>query len=386
MFKHLGRTVVLLGVVSFLNDLSSDMILGVLPLFIASLGGAGISVGIIGGVEDSLKSLLSVFAGHLSDRSRARKPLVMAGYAVSAVFKIMLPLAGAWCHVLALKIGERVGKGIRQAPRDAMIAEAAPRERRGLGFGFHRAMDTAGALLGSLLALGMFWLLDLDLRVIILAGGLLAFCSLVPLAAVRETARTPLKSSLRISLKGLPASYVANLSFVALFALSKFSYMFFLLRVSHAYADRLAYGVPLLMYVVHNAAYTLSSLPAGWLSDRWGRRPLLVGGYLLFALVCLGFLFADSFWMFLLLFVLYGLTHGLIEGNQRAFAADLSSQDRKGTAMGVFHMATGLAGFAGSVVAGVLWQTVAPSAAFLYGMVLSTAAAAGLLLCARPAR
>jgi len=371
---------VLLGVVSLLNDLSSDMILAVLPMFIASIGGAGVAVGLVGGIESSMKSLLSVFAGHLSDGARRRKPIVAAGYGISAVFKMLLPLATIWPHVLVLKIGERFGKGIRQAPRDAMIAEALPVGRRGLGFGFHRAMDTAGALLGSLVGLGLFWFMGLELRAIMIVGGVLAFLSLAPLAAVREQPREPLRTGLGISVKGLSRAYYVNVALVSLFALSRLSYMLFLLRVHDAYSDRLAVGVPLAMYVVYNATPTLFSVPAGWLSDRLGRRPVLIMGYVLFTLVCAGFVWASCFWAWAVLFALYGLTHALTEGNQRALAADLCGQERKGTAMGVFHAATGISGLAGSIIGGVLWTTISPSAAFVYGAALSAAAAAGFLL------
>ncbi len=382
---RITRNVLLLGLTSLINDLSAELIMAVLPAFITRLGGGGLGVGLIGGVEESTKSLLSIFAGHWSDRFPRRRPLVAGGYLISSLARLGLYLMGTWAGVLGLRLVDRVGKGLRTAPRDAIIADSAPRERRGLSFGFHRMMDSAGALLGSLLAYLLYRFLEFDLRGIILLGGLLGALALLPLLGVRERrrlgpepeleaelgvgGRMAPRWSLLLGLRGLSRAFTLNLIAMMLFASANLSYMFFWLKASAAFpaAERVAIEVPLLMYTLFNLVYTLFSTPAGALSDRLGRRRVLLWGYLLFAGVALGFALSSSMGAFVGLFVLYGLTLALIEGNQRAFVADLAAAEERGLALGTFHMGVGLATLAGNLIAGALWRWVSPEAALLYG-------------------
>lgn len=369
----LTRNVLLLGLTSLINDVSAELIMAVLPAFIVRLGGGGLGVGLIGGVEESTKSLLSIFAGHWSDRFPRRRPLVAGGYLIASLSRVGLYLVGSWAGVLGLRLLDRVGKGLRTAPRDAIIADSAPQERRGLSFGFHRMMDSAGALLGSLLAYLLYRFLEFDLRGIILLGGLSGALALLPLLGVRERVRPrpgalP-RRSLLLGVRGLSGAFILNLSAMMLFALANLSYMFFWLKASAAFptTERLAIEAPLLMYALFNLVYTLFSTPAGALSDRLGRRRVLLGGYLLFAGVALGFALSGSMGAFVTLFGLYGLTLALIEGNQRAFAADLAAAEERGLALGAFHMGVGLATLVGNLIAGALWKGISPEAALLYG-------------------
>lgn len=378
--QGVSKTVLLLSIVSLLNDLGSEMIMAVLPLFIAALGGGGLSIGLIGGIEESIKSILSAFTGRWSDHAARRKPFVFFGYLVSSLSKLVLPFSGTWADVLGLRFLDRAGKGLRTAPRDAMIADSVDFKNRGLSFGFHRAMDTAGALLGSLAAFLFFWVFALELKLIILFGGVLALISLLPLFFVREPVRMPPTPAFITGLRQLPKTFKLSLVAMTIFALANFSYMFFLLKVSTAFTGKLMTGMPLAMYIIFNVTYTLLLIPFGILSDKIGRRNVLMMGYLLFGLTCLGFAFSNATWGFGLLFVLYGASHALIEGNQRAFASDLANPEERGTALGVFHFSIGLAALSGSVLAGFLWQFFVPEATFFYGSALAFLGALALHL------
>jgi len=377
---QISRTVFLLGIVSLLNDLAGELIMAVLPVFLISLpGSGGWVVGLIGGLEDATKSLLSLVFGNLADRLGRKKPLVFLGYLIPSAFRIALAFSTHWAMALVFRVLDRVGKGMRTAPRDALIADAVTASTRGANFGFHRAMDTAGALLGSLLAFVFFWWLQLPLTGIILVGGLISLASLIPLSFVPDTVSAAQRKTLLDGLRELPKKFYLNLVGMTLFALANFSYMFFLLKVNAAYTDKLAVGLPIAMYVLYNFTYTFLALPVGVLSDKIGRRAVLLMGYLLFGVASLGFAFAERLTLFVPLFALYGVAYAFIESNQRAFAADLAPAERRGTALGLFHMCIGFGSLLGSSLAGVLWG-VDPRLAFFYGAVLSGVSVALLAL------
>ncbi|MFQ6014498.1 MAG: MFS transporter [Anaerolineae bacterium] len=369
--KYLGRlerNIFVLGWVSFFTDASTEMIYPLLPLFLSNVLGAPTTViGLIEGVAESTASLLKVFSGWFSDRIGRRKELVLAGYGLSNVVKPMLSLATTWPHVFLIRFTDRLGKGVRTSPRDAIIADSAPAAVRGSSFGFHRAMDTAGAAAGPLTAFLLLPLLQGNYRH-------LFFLSLIPGAIavalvailVREKGpRDRIAAELpRLSLKPFNRQFKLFLLAVLFFTLGNSSDAFLILRAQNAGVT--AALIPLL-WLLFNMVYSLSSWPAGILSDRVGRRALIVSGYLIFALVYLGFALVQSAWQVWGLFVLYGLYYGATEGVQRAYAADLVPAHLRGTAYGIYHTATGLALFPASFVAGVLWQTVGVFAPFVYG-------------------
>ncbi|MFN4218270.1 MAG: MFS transporter [Candidatus Bipolaricaulia bacterium] len=370
---QISRTVFLLGLVSLLNDLAGELIMAVLPVFLVGLGSGGWAVGLIGGLEDATKSLLSLFFGNLADRLGRKKPLVFLGYLIPSVFRIALPFSTHWAMALVFRVLDRVGKGMRTAPRDALIADAVTAATRGANFGFHRAMDTGGALLGSALAFVFFWWLGLPVPGIILVGGLISLASLIPLSFVAESVSAAQHRKLFDGLRDLPRAFYLSLAGMALFALANFSYMFFLLKVNAAYAaytDKLAVGLPIAMYVLYNFTYTAFAAPVGMLSDRIGRRTVLLMGYLLFGVTSFGFAFAQGLELFVPLFALYGVAYAFIESNQRAFVADLAPPQRRGTALGLFHMCIGFGSLLGSFMAGVLWG-ISPALTFFYGAALS---------------
>ncbi|MCR4404812.1 MAG: MFS transporter [Candidatus Acetothermia bacterium] len=382
---RVSRNVLLLGLTSLIQDVSSELIQAVLPGFIAALGGGGLGVGLIGGLEESAKSLLSIFSGHWSDRFGRRKPLVAAGYALANLAKLGQAFVGGWGQLLGLRLLDRVGKGLRTAPRDALIADSAAKAVRGLNFGLHRAMDSLGAVLGTISAYLLYHYLALDLRQIILLGGLIGLGALLPLIGVRERPGTPRLRSLLLGLRGLSPAFWLNLSAMMLFAMANLSYMFFWLKASQTFPERLSIELPILMYALFNLSYTALSLPAGAIGDRLGRRAVLLGGYLLFIPIASGFIFAASLGAFIPLFLALGAVYALVEGNQRALAADLAAREGRGLALGVFHMGIGLAALLGGAIAGAIWEFASPAAAFTYGSAVALAAAL-LVACSGRAR
>ncbi len=363
--------ILLLGVVSLITDFSSEMILPLLPLFIASFGGGGVVVGLAGGLGDSLSSVLKVVSGRLSDVFGRRKRFVLLGYLVSSVAKLFFPLAQSGYDVVVIRFFERTGKGVRAAPRDALVAAYSTEKTRGKSFGIHRAMDTTGAVLGSGLAFALIWFLGFDMRTILLIAAILAFAALVPLYFVDDVRTEPMGRQALLTLTGLSPQLKKLILATTLFALANFSYMFFVLRASTFFSGRLAIAAPVFLYIVFNIVYAFTSVPAGSLSDRIGRKRGLLLGYGLFFLTCVGFALVGSPWLLVPFFALYGLSYGFIEPIERAFVADLAEKDLRGTALGAFHSAVGLATLPASLVAGVLWDCVSYSATFFWGAAVS---------------
>ncbi|KAA0000091.1 MAG: MFS transporter [Thermoplasmata archaeon] len=373
--KKISANVLLLGVVSFLNDLSSEMIMPILPMFITALGGSAIIVGLIGGLRDSISSILKVFSGYWSDRIGKRKVFVSCGYLLSGVFKLFLAFSKIWQHILISASLERIGKGLRTAPRDAIIADSMP-EERGKGFGIHRALDTSGAILGSIIAFLLFWLFGFSFNTIIFSAATLVFLSLIPLYFVKEKKRKPQDINFKIGLKNLPYHLKLFILISSLFALANFSYMFFILRAQEVFTDKLS--MPILLYVLFNIFYALFAIPFGKLSDKIGRKKVIGFGYLLFSLTSLGFAFFNSLMAFIILFALYGIVYAIVDGNQRAYVSDLSPERLRATALGTFHTVIGLASLPSSLIAGFLWQ-INPSATFIYGAAISIFSAISII-------
>jgi MFS family permease len=259
---QISRTVFLLGIVSLLNDLAAELIMAVLPLFLVALGSGGWVVGLIGGLEDATKSLLSLVFGNIADRVGRKKPLVFLGYLIPSIFRIALAFSTHWAMALVFRVLDRVGKGMRTAPRDALIADAVTEATRGANFGFHRAMDTAGALLGSSLAFVFSWWLHLPLTGIILVGGLISLASLIPLSFVSETASAAVRKKLFDGFRELPKTFYLHVVGMTIFALANFSYMFFLLKVNAAYTDKLAVACPSLC--MRSTISRMRSLRSPW--------------------------------------------------------------------------------------------------------------------------
>ncbi|MBM3458708.1 MAG: MFS transporter [Armatimonadetes bacterium] len=369
-----------------LNDFSSEMIYPLMPLFFTTVLGAGpLALGAMEGLVDSLASLLKIGSGRLSDRLPQRKPLLFAGYALAALTRPFLALAAAPWQVFALRVVDRTGKGIRGAPRDALIADTVAPSERGRAFGFHRSMDHAGAIVGplaALVAIQFFFggrpLREGDYRLLFGLAALPALASLaVILVCVRERPADSTRSpAARAAPPPLPRSLRYLFGILLLFALGNSSDAFLLLRArSVGLTERDLYLIWPLLHVVRS----LLAAPAGALSDRAPRKLLIVSGWVVYALVYLGFGLATRPGEIWLLFGLYGLYTGLVEGSERALVADLAPPAARGAAFGWYNAAAGLAAFPASAGFGWLWHQVSPAAAFGVGAGLALVAAFLLL-------
>ena len=391
-WQTLPRNVWVVTATSFLTDISSEMIFSLLPLFLANVLGAKTSViGLIEGVAETTASLLKLFSGWLSDRLRARKWITVAGYGLSAVSKPFLYAVTSWWGVLVVRFADWVGKGIRTAPRDALVADSTGEQHRGLAFGLHRAGDTAGAAVGLLLALlivlatqaGAATLSRDTFQVAVLLSIIPAALAVIVLAlGARDVPVTSPRPAPRLTLRGFDRRFYFFLLAVVVFTLGNSSDAFLILRAQERGLD--VAGV-LAMVLSFNVVYALVSGPAGALSDRVGRRRLIVGGWLIYGLIYLGFALAAQGWQVWGLYVLYGVYYGVAEGSAKALVADLVDPEKRGTAYGVYNAAVGLMAFPASAMAGVLWQGIGgwsgfgPGAPFLFGAALALTAVAILI-------
>jgi MFS family permease len=387
--RRLGRNVLALGAVSFLTDVSSEMIYPLLPLFLTTtLGASPAFIGVIEGAAESTAALLKLASGWWSDRVRRRKPLVVAGYAIASVVRPLVALAQSAPQVLAIRLADRVGKGIRNSPRDALIADSVPPEIRGRAFGFHRAADHAGGVLGPLVAFALLEWGDVSLRTVFwlaaVPGALAVLAVIVFVREPRAPARAerPAGGPPDLS-QPMGARFWRVLAVILVFTLGNSTDAFLLLRASEL-------GVPVALAPVLWAALhvvkSASSTPGGALSDRIGRRPALVAGWVLYAAVYLGFALASDAWHAWALFLVYGIHFGLTEGTERALVADLVPAARRGAAYGWYYLTIGIAMLPASILFGAVWSRAGAPAAFVMGAALALTAALGLLLQRLPAR
>ena len=387
-YRGLPRNVFAISLVSLLNDASSEIIYPLLPVFLSlTLGASPAIVGLIEGAAESVSSLLKLLAGHFSDRRRKRKGFVVFGYTLSSLTRPLLAFAGSWQQVLVLRLADRTGKGVRTSPRDAMIADTVRVEERGLAFGFHRAMDHTGAVIGPLI--GYFVLFYLAAGAtpsagtftrVFLVASIPALASVFVVALmVRETAHSSpgVTAAASLSLQGFDQNFKRFLLILALFTLSNSSDFFLILRAQTA-------GVSpqntLLLWSAFHVVKVASSIFGGDLSDRLGRRRLIVSGWILYAAVYAGFAFVSAEISAWILFMIYGIYFGLSEGAEKALVADLVAPEKRGTAYGLYNLAFGVTVLPASLLMGALWSWRGPQTAFLVSAILGSTAAVLLLL------
>ena len=383
--EPLNKGVILLGWVSLLSDVASDMIYPLLPDFLTRTLRAGpAALGIVEGVAEATASLMKWLSGWWSDRARRRKPLVVGGYAIAAVARPLVGLATSWAQVLAIRFADRVGKGIRTSPRDALIADMVPPEKRGRAFGLQRAMDNTGALIGPLIAAALLkFVFDDERPIFLLAAipGLAAVAVLLfalreaprPRRAEADTAKGPATAS-----RGgpLPRPYWIAIGIFALFTLASSTDAFLLLKARDS-------GIPVwqlpLLWGFFNGMKAAGGVPGGALADRLGRIWTIVAGWAVYALAYVGFAFAAAPPAIWLLFAFYAAFYALTEGAERALVADLVASDTRGRAFGIFHASVGLAALPASILFGVWWKAFGPRVAFLIGAAIAVLATLALL-------
>ncbi len=367
--KEGKKNILGLGLISLMNDMSSEMIYPLLPVFLTSvLHASAASLGVIEGVAETTVSVLKYLSGYISDRTRKRKAIFAAGYTVSNIIRPLIGIATAWWHVLILRFGDRVGKGIRTAPRDALLAESAPETDRGLAFGFQRAMDHLGAILGPLIAAALIRFCDYPIKTVFLMSAIPgAVTIIIAFFAVKEkvpkeNAGTKMKDAYRAS---ITPRYMFFLLTVFVFTLGNSTDAFLLLRARNL---GVALSMIPILWVAFHISKSLFSVPGGRLSDILGRKSIIMAGWALYSLVYLGFAFASTEIAVWVLFLVYGIYFGLCEGTEKALVADLVPDDSsRGNAYGMYNLAIGIGAFPSSVVFGVVWDAFGAHWAFIMG-------------------
>jgi MFS family permease len=369
LFKDVPRNVKALGFVSLLNDAASEMIYPLLPIFLTSVLGVGAgALGVIEGIAESTASLLKLFSGWISDKTRKRKSLILIGYGVAAFGRPLIAFSRYWWHVAIIRFVDRCGKGIRTSPRDALISLSTPKNIRGKAFSFHRAMDHAGAIIGPICAMVLLKF-GMSLKSIFIWALIPGVISIfIIFFFVREKKIEAKIKKVEFKFSVLTKNFKAYLLVLMLFTLGNSSDAFLILKAKDAgIATAL---IPLLWIVLHFVKMA-TSIPGGEWSDKIGRRKVIVSGWIVYALIYLGFGFSSSIFHIWALFAFYGIYFGLTEGVEKAFVSDLVSDKFQGTAFGFYHLAVGIAAFPSSVIFGLIWQKIGSLVAFAYGSALA---------------
>ncbi len=375
-FFGFGKNVFVAGLVSFFMDVSSEMIYPLVPLFLANVLGVNKSViGLIEGIAESTASLLRVFSGWFSDRIGNRKWLMAVGYGISTLSRPIVSLATGWQHVMGSRFMDRFGKGVRTAPRDAIIAESTEKTHLGRAFGFHRSMDTMGAVVGPALAFFLLGLFLNNYRMVFwlsVIPGIIAVLLIIFFITEKKKVSLTQSEKPKLTLKHFDWKFKFFVLIATLFAFGNSSDVFLILRAQQT-------GVPTIMipvvYLLFNLVYSVSAIPAGIAADRFGKKRVILLGFILFAVLYYGFAIARDTSTIWVLFGFYGLFMGLTEGIQKAFLATIIPSDFKATAFGVYNTAVGLAMFPASLIGGWLWDHVSPSATFYFGAITASLSA-----------
>lgn len=375
--NSLYNNIILLGLVSFFADISSEMVYPLIPLYLTTaLGATPALVGIIEGIAESVASLLKVFSGYISDKYNKKKPIAFCGYAAGLFYKFALLFAGSWFGILGARVIDRFGKGIRTAPRDVMVSESADKEHMGKAFGIHKALDMAGSAIGILLAFVLLRTIGsnaykpifaISIIPVILALSMFAF-----IKEKNEPRAMPQRERFWKNIKMLDGNLKLYLLVVFLFTLGNSSNTFLLLKATDI---GFSSSNAILLYFICNAATSIFAVPFGKRSDKVGRKKVLIAGYITFSIVYLGFAFVTQKWAMVLIFILYGIYTAMVAGVERAYISEIAPANIKGTMLGLHSTLVGVALLPASVIAGFLWDNVGSFAPFVFGAALSAIAA-----------
>jgi MFS family permease len=379
LFKKIPPTVFQLGLVSLFNDMAKEMIYPVVPLFLAQVLGAGpAAVGWVEGVAESTSSLLKVFSGIGADRVKKKKPFLIFGFAISTLLRPLVGLASTWPWVLFLRFADRMGKGVRSAPQDALIADVTNDKNRGVSYGFHSAMDDAGQLIGPFIAGGLL-LWGLSFRNVILLSIIPGVMAWLTVWGIHEKSSGPIKSK-KLTLfqdwKTLGGNFKGLLIVLFIFSLGNSADAFLMIRLSQVGVSNWLIA---LLWGVHGGVRMITSPYGGSLSDRWGRKPLIISGWFYYALIYLGFALVSDKTSMIVLFLAYGVFYGLCEPSEKAFVADLAPKNLRGTAFGYYNLIIGLGALPASLIFGFIGQQWGYPTAFGVGAALAGLAAISLL-------
>jgi MFS family permease len=387
----LHPNVFFLGLVSFFTDVSSEMIFTLVPLFMTNVLGVSTTlVGLVGGISDSTDALFRLISGRISDKVGKRKFFTTLGYGLATAVKPLMLLADGWAAVTGIRFGDRIGKGLRSSSRDALLADSLGPDERGRGFGLHRAMDTAGAMVGLAIVALIIYLFEgtssFDMqrdayRMMVTVGIFPAIAAvLILIGLVRErkseVAKATTTAAMTLTKAAFDLRFKLYLAVMAVFTMGNSSDFFLILRAQNIHAPLIQVAI---MLVLFNAVYAAVATPMGVLSDKLGRRRVIVLGLFVYALVYLGFALGTSVWQIWLLFAAYGLYYGITQGAASAFIADLVPAERRGTAYGLFQGITGLVLLPASIIAGWIWNAISPAATFYFGAALAFLAMLGIM-------
>jgi len=373
----LNRNVFYMGITSFLTDTASKMIYSVMPLFLMSLGATKTELSIIEGIAESTASVIKAVSGRWSDKIRKNKPFMIIGYALTAILSPLFAIASTPIHILMIRFTERVGKGVRSAPRDSLIAASSDSNTKGRSFGFHKAMDNSGAILGPLLAAGILLLFPKQYRVVFIVAFLPAVIGLIALIRfVRESGEARAKNTEAFKLRDFPLKYYALLGIVIFFTLGNSTDALLLIK-----AGDIGVQVALIpiVYMITSVVSVLAAVPIGILSDKIGRERLIIFGYLLYSAVYFGFGRTNSQMSLVMLFALYGLYSASTDGIQKALVSDIVDKDKLGTGLGIYNSLVGITLLPASIIAGLLYDNFDNRMPFYFGSVMALIAAVMML-------
>lgn len=369
-FKGFTRNILIVGIISLFTDISSEMVFPLIPLYLVSIGAGAWIVGLVEGAAETTASFLKVFSGFLSDKIKKRKPFVFAGYSLSTITKPLFAFATSWPFILVIRVIERIGKGIRTAPRDAIIAESCDPCVIGKGYGFHRALDNIGAFFGASIAFILFPLVGFkNIFLYAFIPGIIAVICILMIKEKKDMKeyKTSKPLTLKVGLKELPKNLKLFIFVSAVFTFGNFGYAFLMLKTKINFSNETA----IFLYLVFLIISAIFSIFAGIISDKIGRKPVIITGYLIFGATCILLAFVSTLFLILLGFILFGIFSAFVEGIQKAFVVDLAPSNLKGTALGTYHTAIGIVALPGGLIAGLIWDTISPEAVFAYSLFLT---------------